>query len=173
MASDIKEWCNTSLTALILHTATLCTYTSSVALKKWVLNILGHTPNAMDWSFDYTGRLIVLTASSLNYSPKPILGNINEVLGFGWIHICVIELTSAIIELFWASLNCTTASLNQTVASSDMQLLNSTGSALCFKNSMPLETLWDYTGRGCSITDFMDRFHTPTVVGKCEYKNVI
>ena len=115
----------------------------------------------------------MLTASSLNYSPKPILENINEVLGFGWIHICVIELTSAIIELFWASLNCTTASLNQTVVSSDMQLLNSTGSALCFKNSMPLETLWDYTGRGCSITDFMDRFHTPTVVGKYEYKNVI
>ena len=26
---------------------------------------------------------------------------------------------------------------------------------------MPLETSWDYTGRGCSITDFMDKFHTP------------
>ena len=57
MASDIKEWRNTSLTALILHTATLCAYTPSVALKIWVLNILGHTPHSMDWSFDYTGTV--------------------------------------------------------------------------------------------------------------------
>jgi len=49
-------------------------------------------------------NICCFNALKLNGKDTPLLNftaNIIEVLGFSWIHICIIELTSAIIELFF------------------------------------------------------------------------